>query len=213
MQLWCNVAGSAELVSHLSAQAVLMFVQRLHSAKINFFVSLGWWSIERTLILMTDVKCTQLSKINCCPTLGSDWSHIVNSSTWPVHDIKCVGAKCPLLMLITFFTHVFSFPRYILTFRNSLDPASLLKTKRRRIRTQRSQDCLPSENIYRRQKHQPHPKTPRHLPLGCRPFDDCLSRWTLQETETFEEGEEDLKPSFTFWRARSPAVSWFSSSV
>merc|ERR1711962_917820 len=34
--------------------------------------------------------------------------------------------------------------RYILTFRNSLDPASLLKTKRRRIRTQRSQDCLPS---------------------------------------------------------------------
>merc|ERR1712001_760833 len=65
--------------------------------------------------------------------------------------------------------------RYILTFRNSLDPASLLKTKRRRIRTQRSQDCLPSENIYRRQKHQPHPKTPRHLPLGCRPFEDCLS--------------------------------------
>merc|ERR1711928_241072 len=58
--------------------------------------------------------------------------------------------------------------RYILTFRNSLDPASLLKTKRRRIRTQRSQDCLPSENIYRRQKDQPHPKTPRHLPLGCR---------------------------------------------
>ena len=112
-------------------------------------------------------------------------------------------------MLFTFFTHVFSFPRYILTFRNSLDPASLLKTKRKRIRTQRSQDCLPSENIYRRQKHQPHPKTPRHLPLGCRPFDDCLSRWTLQETETFEEGEEDLKPSFTFWRARSPAVSWF----
>merc|ERR1712047_159575 len=88
--------------------------------------------------------------------------------------------------------------RYILTFRNSLDPASLLKTKRKRIRTQRSQDCLPSENIYRRQKHQPHPKTPRHLPLGCRPFDDCLSRRTLQETETFEEGEEDLKPSFTF---------------
>merc|ERR1712200_116324 len=42
--------------------------------------------------------------------------------------------------------------RYILTFRNSLDPASLLKTKRRRIRTQRSQDCLPSEHIYRRQK-------------------------------------------------------------
>merc|ERR1712223_1761452 len=88
--------------------------------------------------------------------------------------------------------------RYILTFRNSLDPASLLKTKRRRIRTQRSQDCLPSENIYRRQKHPPHPKTPRNLPLGCRPFDDCLSRCTLQETETFEEGEEDLKPSFTF---------------
>merc|ERR1712027_122873 len=50
--------------------------------------------------------------------------------------------------------------RYILTFRNSLDPASLLKTKRKRIRTQRSQDCLPSENIYRRQKHQPHPKRP-----------------------------------------------------
>ena len=162
---------------------------------------------------MTDIKCTQLSKINCCPTLGSDWSHIVNSSTWPVHDINCVGAKCPLLMLYTLFTHVFSFPRYILTFRNSLDPASLLKTKRKRIRTQRSQDCLPSENIYRRQKDPPHPKTPRHLPLGCRPFDDCLSRWTLQETETFEEGEEDLKPSFTFWRARSPAVSWFSSSV
>merc|ERR1711994_1223190 len=44
--------------------------------------------------------------------------------------------------------------RYILTFRNSLDPASLLKTKRKRIRTQRSQDCLPSENIYRRQKDQ-----------------------------------------------------------
>merc|ERR1712223_616530 len=88
--------------------------------------------------------------------------------------------------------------RYILTFRNSLDPASLLKTKRKRIRTQRSQDCLPSENIYQRQKHQPHPKTPRHLPLGCRPFDDCLSRRTLRETETFEEGEEDLKPSFTF---------------
>merc|ERR1711962_116018 len=88
--------------------------------------------------------------------------------------------------------------RYILTFRNSLDPASLLKTKRKRIRTQRSQDCLPSENIYRRQKHPPHPKTTRHLPLGCRPFDDCLSRRTLQETETFEEGEEDLKPSFTF---------------
>merc|ERR1712156_40884 len=54
--------------------------------------------------------------------------------------------------------------RYILTFRNSLDPASLLKTKRRRIRTQRSQDCLPSENIYRRQKDPPHPKTPRNLP-------------------------------------------------
>merc|ERR1711899_482132 len=53
--------------------------------------------------------------------------------------------------------------RYILTFRNSLDPASLLKTKRKRIRTQRSQDCLPSENIYRRQKDPPHPKTPRHL--------------------------------------------------
>merc|ERR1711994_862701 len=49
---------------------------------------------------------------------------------------------------------------YILTFRNSLDPASLLKTKRKRIRTQRSQDCLPSENIYRRQKHQPTPKRP-----------------------------------------------------
>merc|ERR1712107_889920 len=59
--------------------------------------------------------------------------------------------------------------RYILTFRNSLDPASLLKTKRRRIRTQRSQDCLPSENIYRRQKDSPTPKTPQHLPLGCRP--------------------------------------------
>merc|ERR1711953_48099 len=88
--------------------------------------------------------------------------------------------------------------RYILTFRNSLDPASLLNTKRKRIRTQRSQDCLPSENIYRRQKHQPHPKMPRHLPLGCRPFDDWLSRRTLQESETFEEGEEDLKPSFTF---------------
>merc|ERR1712080_639218 len=88
--------------------------------------------------------------------------------------------------------------RYILTFRNSLDPASLLKTKRRRIRTQRSQDCLPSENIYRRQKDPPHPKTPQHLPLGCRPFDDCLSIRTLQETETFEKGEEDLKPSFTF---------------
>merc|ERR1711953_72359 len=101
--------------------------------------------------------------------------------------------------------------RYILTFRNSLDPASLLKTKRRRIRTQRSQDCLPSENIYRKQKDQPHPKTPRHLPLGCRPFDDCLSRRTLQETETFKEGEEDLKPSFTFLRARSSAVSWISS--
>merc|ERR1712200_112983 len=83
--------------------------------------------------------------------------------------------------------------RYILTFRNSLDPASLLKTKRRRIRTQRSQDCLPSENIYRRQKDPPHPKTPRHLPLGCRPFDDCLSRRTLQETETFKEGEEVQK--------------------
>merc|ERR1712141_23934 len=50
--------------------------------------------------------------------------------------------------------------RYILTFRNSLDPASLLKTKRRRIRTQRSQDCLPSENIYRRQKIRPTPKRP-----------------------------------------------------
>merc|ERR1712223_2126381 len=50
--------------------------------------------------------------------------------------------------------------RYILTFRNSLDPASLLKTKRKRIRTQRSQDCLPSENIYRRQKDQPTPKRP-----------------------------------------------------
>merc|ERR1711922_46155 len=42
------------------------------------------------------------------------------------------------------------------------------------------------------------PQNARHLPLGCRPFDDCLSRRTLQETETFEEGEEDLKPSFTF---------------
>ena len=63
-------------------------------------------------------------------------------------------------MHYTLFTHVFSFPRYILTFRNSLDPASLLKTKRRRIRTQRSQDCLPSENIYRRQKDQPTQKRP-----------------------------------------------------
>ena len=63
-------------------------------------------------------------------------------------------------MHYTLFTHVFSFPRYILTFRNSLDPASLLKTKRKRIRTQRSQDCLPSENIYRRQKDQPTQKRP-----------------------------------------------------
>ena len=163
---------------------------------------------------MTDITCTQLSKINCCPALASESLDLTDlTKSLAVHDINCIGAKCHLLMLRTLFTHVFSFPRYILTFRNSLDPASLLKTKRKRIRTQRSQDCLPSENIYRRQKDPPHPKTPRHLPLGCRPFDDCLSRWTLQETETFEEGEEDLKPSFTFWRARSPAVSWISSSV
>merc|ERR1712173_64310 len=50
--------------------------------------------------------------------------------------------------------------RYILTFRNSLDPASLLKTKRKRIRTQRSQDCLPSENIYRRKISAPPQNAP-----------------------------------------------------
>merc|ERR1712107_138812 len=72
--------------------------------------------------------------------------------------------------------------RYILTFRNSLDPASLLKTKRRRIRTQRSQDCLPSENIYRRQKDPPHPKT-------CRSVVDLST--TVFQDELFKK----LKPS------------------
>merc|ERR1711874_333252 len=75
--------------------------------------------------------------------------------------------------------------RYILTFRNSLDPASLLNTKRRRIRTQRSQDCLPSENIYRRQKHQPHPKTP----------DTFRSVVDLSTTVFQDELFKKLKPS------------------
>merc|ERR1712004_117437 len=75
--------------------------------------------------------------------------------------------------------------RYILTFRNSLDPASLLKTKRRRIRTQRSQDCLPSENIYRRQNISPTPKRP----------DTFRSVVDLSTTVFQDELFKKLKPS------------------
>merc|ERR1711953_26358 len=76
--------------------------------------------------------------------------------------------------------------RYILTFRNSLDPASLLKTKRRRIRTQRSQDCLPSENIYIEDKKiRPTPKRP----------DTFCSVVDLSTTVFRDELFKKLKPS------------------
>merc|ERR1712045_107787 len=65
---------------------------------------------------------------------------------------------------------------------------------RRRRRTPRSWESLPPRNIY----FDPAPPQPQCLPLGRRPVGDCLSRSTLQETETFKEGDEDMKPSFPF---------------
>ena len=72
--------------------------------------------------------------------------------------------------------------------------------------------------LRRTQKYLFHQKVPapppQRLPLGRRSVGGCLSRWTLQETETFEEeGEEDLKPCFPFWRAESTSQLVFKLSL
>merc|ERR1712203_1107343 len=78
--------------------------------------------------------------------------------------------------------------RYIPAFWNSLAPASL----RRWRRTPRSWEKSSSEK-YLFRSGPPHPQ---RLPLGRRSVGGCLSRRTLQETETFQEEDGDLKPSF-----------------
>merc|ERR1711881_573088 len=89
--------------------------------------------------------------------------------------------------------------RHTPTFWNTLSPASPKMEEEKEEDTEKLRIVF----LLRTQKYLFHQKVPapppQRLPLGRQSVGGCLSRWTLQETETFEEeGEEDLKPCFPF---------------
>jgi len=97
--------------------------------------------------------------------------------------------------------------RYIPTFWNSLDPASLPKQGgggEGGGRREGIWDSLPPpRNIYfTPKKIRPHPtqSPPQRLPLGRRSVADCLLRSNPSRKlkPSKEEGDENLKPSFPF---------------
>jgi len=105
--------------------------------------------------------------------------------------------------------------RYTPTFWNTLSPASPKMEEEKEEDTEKLRIVF---LLRRTQKYLFHQKVPapppQRLPLGRRSVGGCLSRWTLQETETFEEeGEEDLKPCFPFWRAESTSQLVFKLSL
>merc|ERR1711887_356732 len=96
--------------------------------------------------------------------------------------------------------------RYIPAFWNSLAPASLPKQgrRRRRRRTQRSWDSLLPPRDISGPTPNPNPNAfPSVVDLSAAVF-----RYEpFKKTENFQEGDEDLKPSFLSEERNLPAVS------
>jgi len=97
-------------------------------------------------------------------------------------------------------SHFKIYPSLLEQPRPCLSPQARRRRRRRRRRTQRSWDSLlPPRNI---SGPTPNPN-PNAFPSVVDLSAAVFRYEPFKKTETFQEGDEDLKPSFPFWRAES----------